>query len=73
MRSKYLLLAVLAPISSFARKGRDPEYIPSPPLVSEEDAEDTIQSFDMSPREIQAVFGDTGKLSPSPTGWKANI
>jgi hypothetical protein len=66
MRSKYLLLSVLAPINSFARKGRDPEYIPSPPLVSEEDAEDTIHSFDMSPREIQAVFGDTGKLSAPP-------
>ena len=63
MRSEYLLLSLLAPINSFARRGRDPDYIPSPPLVSEEDAEATIRSFDLSSRDVQAVFGDTGKLS----------
>jgi hypothetical protein len=62
MRSEYLLLSLLAPIDSFARRGRDPDYKPSPPLVSEEEVEEAIQSFDMSPRERQAVFGDTGKL-----------
>jgi len=62
MRSEYLLLSLLAPIGSFARRGRDPDYIPSPSLVSEEEAIDTIRSFELSSREVQAVFGDTGKL-----------
>jgi hypothetical protein len=65
MRTGYLLLSLLAPLSSFAGRGRKSDYTPIPPLVSEEDAEETIQSFDLSSRDRQAVFGDISKLAPS--------
>ena len=66
MRLELLLLSILAPINSFAHRGRDLDYIPSPPLVSEEEAEDTLNSFELSARDRQAVFGDTSKLTLSP-------
>lgn len=66
MRSALLLLSLLAPINSLARRGRDLDYIPSPPLVSEDEAEDTLNSFELSAKDRQAVFGDTSKLTLSP-------
>lgn len=62
MRSRYLLLSLLAPTNALAGRGRPSDYISTSPLVSKEDAEDTIHSFELSPRERNAVFGDTSKL-----------
>ena len=75
MRTGYLLslLPLLAPLGISAARGRSSDYTPSPPEDNEEVAEVTIQSFDLSERERQAVFGDTSKLSQFWEVYKLNM
>jgi hypothetical protein len=62
MRSEYILLALLVHFTAFTSGRRVAERRPSP-VEMDEEAEETIRGFELSPRDRQAVFGDTSELT----------
>jgi hypothetical protein len=62
MRSEYILFALLVHFTALTTGSRVAEHRPSP-VEMDEEAEETIRGFELSPRDKQAVFGDTSELA----------
>jgi hypothetical protein len=66
MRSGYILFALLVHSTAFTH-GRRVAEPRSASVEMDEEAEETIRSFELSARDRQAVFGDTSELAFGPS------